>query len=89
MFSASSTNQFLAWVKNAGLRWNFDDSDHVLAKRLMENRLDLWRKFAEAFNVGFDPNTDKFYNLNDTKEFKAWADLVFAGDIPHADLDEN
>ena len=37
--------------------------------------------------VGFDPNSDKFYNLNDTKEFKAGTDLVFAGEIPHTGPD--
>ena len=43
------------------------------------NRLDLWRSFAKGFNVGFDPNTDKFYNLNDVK---VWADMVFLERFP-------
>lgn len=72
-------------MKNAGLQWNFDDPEHVLAKRLMDNRLDLWRQFVEAFRVGFDPSDNRFFNLNDGDDFRAWSDLIIDGKIPHAD----
>ncbi|MCY4091432.1 MAG: hypothetical protein OXF62_11490 [Caldilineaceae bacterium] len=80
-------SRLLAWLKNAGLEWSFSDTEESAAKRLMENRLDLWRAFSQGFEIGFDPTENKFYDLNDPDEFRIWARKVMDGEIPHPKQD--
>ena len=76
-------SRLMAWLKNAGLEWDDGVPTATLAKRMMAGNRELWKQFVTAFNVGFDPRNNRFYDLTDGKQMDAWSKLVFDGKIPH------